>query len=555
MKSALACLAALGLLACRASNMGMPTRSPAWQISVARFHAGRELSPDLEERAAGLLCDRIESYTGWPAHLASPPPDLPERPPSGAAPRETFRYSLLIGYLEQDGPAIVATVEVRPTGFTQPQGVLTARAYHPKALDRALSEIARSLTGAAEPPRRVGFLRLEGDEGDALVEALLREFAALPRAVGVRVSSAGRSDPPVVRLDDLGVDALLSGRLESDGDGYRWDLLLERRGADAVDRGNGSIELSSSADSIGAAARTLRDSVLVSIGLERPEREPDLAAVDAARRALARGIEAERGGALEAAIVAYSDAAARARAAFDRETEALAQNDLGLALARRDESAPESASQSPNPTAPRRARAVSELERALAAWRAIGDLRGEAATLRDLGDVLHRGRVFREAEARYVASLRLWLALDDAREAAFTHEHLGGNFEDRGDDVRAFDQYNCGIRLLDSIYDPAGAAIVRNRLAWLLATAKGEKLRDLAAARDVAQRAVADSRGADPHMLDTLALIQSLMGDDAAAVEAARRALALVSPDDSRFEGYSEKLRRYEEKLGEKKQE
>ncbi len=82
---------------------------------------------------------------------------------------------------------------------------------------------------------------------------------------------------------------------------------------------------------------------------------------------------------------------------------------------------------------------------------------------------------------------------------------------------------------------PEPPPMVLNNAAWLIATARGEPSREaLDHALELAERAVARTRRADPNLLDTLAEVQFQVGLEAAALATIDEAIALA-PDERYF--------------------
>jgi tetratricopeptide (TPR) repeat protein len=503
-------------------------------VAVAPFRVDGSLPPEMGERAAGLLRDRLE----WRSGVAIAVGTLPEssaRPAAGPPPAVgTLHDALLTGWLQREGRGIVVTVELSSAANGERRGVLVARAFQDRGLDRAIDEVARRLVGGPSPSCRIGIAPLEFDDTGALRAALRLQLATLPDAVPVVVDADVDLDDPGCALDSLGaLDAIATGSVRKQAEGVAATLVVTRRDAGGGLRRTMPAEVDASGADVPALAAALRDPLLVACGIDPPSSASDVASAARARAALERGIADEGARSIEKALTDYVEAAGTARACGDRETEALAQNDIGLLLARRDDERP----------------AIEAMERALASWREIGDRRNEAATLRDLADVLHRKQKWAEAEARYESSLRQWMTLDDLREAAFTWEHLGGNHEDRGDAVVARDDYRKGVAMLDAIGQPADAATVRNRLAWLQSTTKDEKVRDPKAAISEISQALAATSPPNPRFWDTLAEAHAAAGDFASAVAAEKQAIALLDEKDDRRTAFTRRKERFESEL------
>jgi Tfp pilus assembly protein PilF len=118
------------------------------------------------------------------------------------------------------------------------------------------------------------------------------------------------------------------------------------------------------------------------------------------------------------------------------------------------------------------------------------------------------------------------LALDAAigldPQRAELHGQRAHLLESAGYEVEAVASYREAVRLGDSSLG------VLNNLAWLLATSSRPEVRAPAQAVGLARRAVASSGGADPGVLDTLAVAYAASGQRELALATGRRALALA---------------------------
>lgn len=80
---------------------------------------------------------------------------------------------------------------------------------------------------------------------------------------------------------------------------------------------------------------------------------------------------------------------------------------------------------------------------------------------------------------------------------------------------------------------PEAFGILLNEYAWPLLTCEPADMRDAAAALPYAKLAVEQTHGNDPNILKTLALAYHLTGDQAAAIQTAKKALALLPTGES----------------------
>ena len=97
--------------------------------------------------------------------------------------------------------------------------------------------------------------------------------------------------------------------------------------------------------------------------------------------------------------------------------------------------------------------------------------------------------------------------------------------------------------------DPAASAQVLNGAAWNLLTNEHAELRDPARELPLARRAADRTGGADPAILDTLALAQHLTGDTPTAIETEKKALSLLPPDAPGRGDYETALAKFEAAL------
>ena len=105
--------------------------------------------------------------------------------------------------------------------------------------------------------------------------------------------------------------------------------------------------------------------------------------------------------------------------------------------------------------------------------------------------------------------------------SAESHFSLGAALEARGEIEEAMAEFRQAIRL-DAAWD-----LPLQRLAWLLATSRDERIRDGALAVRLAERAAEQTGRQDPGVLDILAASLADAGRFTDAIEAARRALHL----------------------------
>jgi hypothetical protein len=113
-------------------------------------------------------------------------------------------------------------------------------------------------------------------------------------------------------------------------------------------------------------------------------------------------------------------------------------------------------------------------------------------------------------------------ALSVTRDNHVAHAYLGRALLAEGRAREAIEHYSEAVRLRPEFLTAA------NNLAWLLATAEAESLRNPYAALRLAQRSARLTRHLDPPVLDTLAAAYAASGRFEEAVAAAERGVALA---------------------------
>ncbi len=195
--------------------------------------------------------------------------------------------------------------------------------------------------------------------------------------------------------------------------------------------------------------------------------------------------------------------------------------------------------------------AQGRLTEAITQFRRALELRPDYADAHDdLGNVLVRQGRFDEAVAQYRQSVEI-----QPDDPAF-HYNLAGALAQQGklaeaiehfqqaleiDPANAGAHHNLGVILCrqgktapalahwrEALRLQPAALDTLNKLAWVLATHSDASLRNGAEAVDLAQQAAQLSGSRDPAILDTLAAAYAGAGRFAAAIETARRALALA---------------------------
>ncbi len=139
----------------------------------------------------------------------------------------------------------------------------------------------------------------------------------------------------------------------------------------------------------------------------------------------------------------------------------------------------------------------------------------------NLGNALARLGRFQEAAAEFRA------ALNTNPMLAIVQSNLGNALFHMGHAAEAIAECQAALRINPSSVDAA------NTLAWILATADEQDLRDGPRAAELAAAANQATGGNNPAILRTLAAAQAQNGDFAGALQTARRALAAAPSGSS----------------------
>jgi tetratricopeptide (TPR) repeat protein len=160
---------------------------------------------------------------------------------------------------------------------------------------------------------------------------------------------------------------------------------------------------------------------------------------------------------------------------------------------------------------------AGRVDEALAQYRRALAIQPEYAPAHNnLGAVLFRLGRLEEAERHLSAAVRIDPTNADA------HDNLGRLLRDDGRTSAAIDHFAEALRLRPEW------AVPHVELAWVLATARDDSLRDPKRAIALATRAVALSGQDDPAVLDVLAAAYAAAGDFERAATIAERALSLT---------------------------
>ncbi len=134
-------------------------------------------------------------------------------------------------------------------------------------------------------------------------------------------------------------------------------------------------------------------------------------------------------------------------------------------------------------------------------------------------------------------------AIECAPDYMLAHANLGTFLEHAGDLEGAVKHYGEWVRL-----DPRGSLGLR-RLAWILATAPIDSLRNGHRAVELARRACEMTKENDPECLDALAAAEAEVGDFARAIANENRALSFSAFEKQNGAAARCRLSRYERKM------
>uniref|UniRef100_A0ACD5GSI4 Tetratricopeptide repeat protein n=1 Tax=Desertifilum tharense IPPAS B-1220 TaxID=1781255 RepID=A0ACD5GSI4_9CYAN len=110
-------------------------------------------------------------------------------------------------------------------------------------------------------------------------------------------------------------------------------------------------------------------------------------------------------------------------------------------------------------------KALESYQQALALWREVGDARGEASTLNNIGYVYANSAEFQQALTTYNQALALWQQASDIGGEASTLNNMGYVYANSGDLVKAIAYYNQALPLRRAVGDRAKEALTLFRIA------------------------------------------------------------------------------------------
>lgn len=166
-------------------------------------------------------------------------------------------------------------------------------------------------------------------------------------------------------------------------------------------------------------------------------------------------------------------------------------------------------------------------QNALALFQRVGDRRGEAQSLHDLGLAAYRQGDYRAARDTYEQALALWQEIDDRRGKALTLNHLGNLLRQIGEYTAAQAYHEEALALCRAMADHIGQAEgLRSLGALYLFTGRHTLAQTYYEEGLALCRAIGYRRGEAAHV-NGLAFVAIFQGDYAAASAYQREALSL----------------------------
>ncbi|MDY6786266.1 MAG: CHAT domain-containing protein [Cyanobacteriota bacterium] len=170
-----------------------------------------------------------------------------------------------------------------------------------------------------------------------------------------------------------------------------------------------------------------------------------------ANEAFQAGMESYRGGTATAwtdAIARWQEALQLARAAGDRETEALTLTWLGVAHANLKDLKP----------------AADYYTQVLQLYRETGDRHSQASILMSLGQIKSTWGEYQNALDDYDQALKLWREVEYRTGEAATLNNIGFVYSDLGDSNPALNYYQKALDLVENLGNPANIAATLNNI-------------------------------------------------------------------------------------------
>lgn len=173
-------------------------------------------------------------------------------------------------------------------------------------------------------------------------------------------------------------------------------------------------------------------------------------------------------------------------------------------------------------------------EASLALWRELGDSRGIATALNDLGWVAWRQGDYTAARTLSAESLVRWRELGDSRGIATSLTNLGRTAHHQGDYTTASALHQEGLALRQEVEDLRGMALSLAFLGWTVS-----RQGDYARAATLLEEALALFR--DLGMTQLVAFAASVLAEVVHAQEDSRRAMVLLEESVRLFRDLGDK--------------
>ena len=172
--------------------------------------------------------------------------------------------------------------------------------------------------------------------------------------------------------------------------------------------------------------------------------------------------------------------------------------------------------------------AIQKWEEAILLLRAVGNRRGEAATLNNIGGVYDALGEKQKALDYYNQALPIRRAVGDRRGEAITLNNIGSVYSDLGEKQKALDYYNQALPVFRAVGDRGGEATTLNNIG-LVYDDLGEKQKALDYYNQALpiRRAVGDRRG-EAITLNNIGGVYSDLGEKQKALDFYNQALPIL---------------------------
>jgi CHAT domain-containing protein/uncharacterized protein HemY len=171
--------------------------------------------------------------------------------------------------------------------------------------------------------------------------------------------------------------------------------------------------------------------------------------------------------------------------------------------------------------------AIQKSQEARLLYRAVGDRRGEATTLNNIGRVYSALGEKQKALDYYNEALPILRAVGDRGGEAVTLNNMGAVYDDLGEKQKALDFFNQALPILRAVGDRRGEATTLNNIG-LVYSALGEKQKALDYYNQALPifRAVGD-RGGEATTLNNIGRVYSALGEKQKALDFYNQALPI----------------------------